>query len=269
MAGFFEILTAAVNDIIEHGYDSQARLDRWILQLKQAATRQIGSTEKLNDNIRQALARVYDGVISPRELLRIHPGVSRFTVEQLSPKLRAELNSRIAASSNLIRLNRQQTMAKMEQRFSGWATSIPNGGSETVDKRGIKQDIYKPLQRLPFEERRVNIDQGAKLVSAISQTIALNGGAIAMRWHSRWRQPGYNFREDHKERDGLIYLVPDNWASKAGYVKSVNGYIDDITRPAEEPFCKCSGHWIYTLRGMPEEMLTERGKKKLEEVRRG
>lgn len=265
---FFELLGDAVADLRQHGYDSQARLDAWISRLRAAAVSQLTSPEVIERAIRRTLTTTYRGMLGEAAIARIHPGVSRFTVLALEPQMQAELNLRVQAASNLIRLNRSRMVDLVEQRFSGWATSIPAGGSEVVDVRKVKSDIYKPLQRLPFEERRVHIDQGAKMLGALSELVAVSTNAIAGAWHSRYRQPGYDYREDHKDRDGLIYLVPGSWALREGLIKPVNGYVTDITRPNEEPFCKCSYRWIYNLRSLPADMLTEKGKKKLAEVRR-
>ena len=96
----------------------------------------------------------------------------------------------------------------------------------------------------------------------INNLIAVEGGAIAARWHSKWRQPGYQYREDHKERDGKIWAIRGNWAIEKGLMKpGPNGYTDEITMVNEEPFCDCSYVYLYTLRALPDTMLTAKGLK--------
>jgi len=46
------------------------------------------------------------------------------------------------------------------------------------------------------------------------------GAAIALIWHSNWRQAGYDYREDHKERDLEIYTLRPNWALERGFMKA-------------------------------------------------
>lgn len=163
--------------------------------------------------------------------------MQRFTIDKVKHKLRAELDRRIVTSANLIKLNRAQAIEKTLQRFEGWATSIPIGGTKIAEKRTIKGNVATSLKQLPFEERRVIIDQGHKFVSNLNEILAHDGGAIAAVWHSHWRQKNYNYREDHKERDELIYAVRDSWAIKQGLMnKGPNGYTDDITKPGEEVF---------------------------------
>jgi hypothetical protein len=192
----------------------------------------------------------------------------RFTLERLKPFARAELDKRIQASAGLIKINREQAIDKTLQRFSGWATSIPDQGSRVVDKPEVKEHIAKPIQQVKYEARRVSIDQGAKLVAAVNEVVATQGGVIAYRWRSHWKRAGYDYREDHKERDQQIYLIRDSWAKQDGLVKAGSaGYYDEITAAAQEPFCQCYVVALYALRELPEEMLTERGKKLLDETR--
>jgi len=140
------------------------------------------------------------------------------------------------ASANLIRLHREENILRILQRFSGWATSVPGGGGD-VDKREVKKTIAKGFHQLPFEERRLSIDQGHKLIAAVNQTIAEQAGAIAVRWR-HVHQAGYNGRPEHEKRDNEIYALKGNWAIKAGLMKKGhNPYYSDTEQAAEAPYC--------------------------------
>jgi hypothetical protein len=261
---FYETITAAVRDITDNGYDP-LRVDQWMLLIRQAAERSLTPRAVMERTLRASLGTVYMRYVEKGAILKVNPGVSRFTLDQIKPKLRAELDRRIMASAQLIRLNREAAIQKTLQRFSGWSTSIPQGGSGVVDKNETKGDIKKSLKQLPFEERRVIIDQGHKLVASISEILATDSGAIAAEWHSHWRQKGYNYREDHRERDRKVYTIRGNWAAKSGMMKcGPAGYTDDITQPGEEVFCRCWYRYIYSPRYLPDDMLTDKGKAKLE-----
>ncbi len=80
----------------------------------------------------------------------------------------------------------------------------------------MRESIAKPIRQLRYEERRVSIDQGHKLVSSINAVIAEQTQAIAMMWRSHWRQAGYDYRPDHKERDKRFYVVRGSWALSRG-----------------------------------------------------
>ena len=256
---FYEVITAAVRDISDNGYDP-IRVDGWLRQIQQAAERDMVSPEVLDRTLRASLEGLYKRYVERGALLQYSPGVSRFTLDKIKPQLRAELDRRIMASAQLIKMNREEAIQKTLRRFAGWSTSIPQGGSDVVEKNEVKSDIKKSLKQLPFEERRVLIDQGHKFTAAISETLASDGGAIAAVWHSNWRQRNYNYRKDHKERDLKVYAVRGNWAQKKGLMRAgPDGYTDEITKPAEEPFCRCHYQWLYHLRELPEDMLTEKG----------
>jgi len=265
LRSFQDVLAAAIDDILANGFDSQERIDRWSRALRAAAEGSMISSASLEDLLREGLAATYRRMVDQGEILKRAPGVERYTLEQIKPKLRAELDRRIAASANLIKLNRAEAVEQTLRRFQGWSTSIPPGGVSGEKKRAVKKTVRKSLAGLPFEERRVLIDQGHKLVASISEITATDGGAIAGVWRSNWRQPGYDYRDKHKDRDERIYLVRGSWAEQAGLVKPRRGwgYTDDITAPAQEPFCRCYYRWLFNLRDLPEDMLTTKGKQTL------
>ncbi len=264
-----EVLTQAIADLTEHGFTSAERVAYWQARLAEAARRTMASQHQVDEMLRRSLAAQYERYVNQGAALKLHPGISRFTLEKLRPILRAELDRRIFASADLIKLNREQAVAKTLQRFSGWASSVPAGGSNTVNKREVKKSVGKAIGSLPFEERRVLIDQGHKLVASVNEVIARDGGALAVIWHSRWRQPGYDYRHDHKARDGEVYLLRDSWARKAGLVKpGAAGCYEDVTAVGEEPFCRCYAEYVYTLRRLPDDMITNKGRAELERVRK-
>lgn len=263
---YMEVLTQAVDDLVEHGYDDPGRVARWQERLTAAARQSHMGLDRVTQELREALRRRFDDYVGGDRALKAHSGIDRFTYERIKPRLRVELDKRLMASMDLIRLNREQMIARQAQRFAGWATSIPVGGPAEAKKREVKQAIRRPLASLPFEERRVMIDQGHKLVSAVNLIIATDGGAIAARWRAV-HQPGYDHRPEHLERDGLVYLVRGSWAAERGLVRPVHGYTDDVDQPAEKVFCRCGWIYLYNLRQLPDDMLTAKGRAALELVR--
>lgn len=265
---FNDVLTEAVRDLAEHGYDSVSRVAYWARRLRDAAEAYMPDLSVLEQMLRDSLRATYTRLIDNGQVVKYHHGIGRFTIDRIKPQLRAELDRRIMAAAGLIKLNREQAVQKTLQRFAGWSTSIPLGGSETIDRVGIKVDLRKRLAEEKFIERRVLIDQGHKLIASINEIIAQDGGAIAGIWHSHWRQPGYNYREDHKERDLKVYALRNNWAFEKGLAKvGPDGYYDKITAAAEEPFCRCYVTWLYALRSLPTDMLTKKGEAELMRLR--
>jgi len=261
---FYSVLSDAVNEFRAQGFKSDAQLEEWVKKIRQAAADSLVPEKVMEQTLRDTFGSVYERLIERAEILRSMPGVSRYTLAKVKPKLRAELDRRMMASRNLIKLNRAAMIEKTTQRFSGWATSIPAGGSCAVDVKDTKDDIRKALSSMPFVERRVHIDQAMKFTSALNEIVAVDGGAIAAMWHSQWRRRGYDYREDHKERDGKVYAVRGNWAIEKGFMKAgPNGYTDQITKPGEEVFCSCSYTFIFSLPKLLKvapDMLTEKGR---------
>lgn len=240
MKSFQQTLAEAIRDIADNGFDSQERIDRWLRELRIAAERKTMSAASVESMMRDALTAIYTRLVERGSIFRFAPGVPYYTLEKVKPKLRGELDRRIAASANLIKLNREEAINKTLRRFQGWSTSIPPGGVPAEDKRKVKAEIRKSLASLPFEERRVLIDQSKKLTDSLANIVAVDNGAIAGVWRSNFRQQGYDARPDHIERDSKFYLIRGSWAHQAGLVKpGPFGYTDDITSPGQEIFCRC------------------------------
>jgi hypothetical protein len=260
----YEVLTDAVNYYVSKGWDSEKSLLSWSQKLRVAASREAPDT----DIARKHLTSIYSRLVIDGGALKDQPpdGPKKVTLDKIKPELRKELDKRIFASANLIKLNREQAIEKTVQRFQGWVTSIPPSGVSEIDKNEQKAAIRKSVTDLDYISRRVAIDQGHKLAGNVKYLLSIQGGAIAFRWHSPWRRPGYNYREDHKLRDTLIYLVRDSWAFQQGLIKLVNGFYDEITAAREEVFCSCDANPIYAPQKLPIEFLTEKGKREFNRV---
>ncbi|EMF7247484.1 hypothetical protein V4F06_005334 [Klebsiella variicola] len=274
MKTFTRTVREAVKFFLRNGYTSRQELEQWQAIIRQAAESE--TDDDYMSMVSDRLRKTYDLQVSKARALERHKGLSRFTLNYMEPKLRSELDRRILASADLIKLNRTAAINKTVQRFSGWATSIPvqdyvGGGLSPSSRSGVNYNcdhIQKSAQQVDYEARRVMIDQSHKLIANIDNIIATSNNAIAAEWHSHWRQAGYDYREDHKERDKLVYLIRGNWAQKNGYVKAgPAGYLDEITQPGEEVFCRCYVTYIYNIRSIPEYMLTQKGRKFLESMK--
>jgi hypothetical protein len=268
-ATFSEVLRAAVADLAEHGYDDRARVDAWLLKLREAAEASLIPETQLRARLAKGFGSKFHRYLSSNQLLKRHRNLDRFTIKQVAPQLRRELDKRIMASARLIVLNRDSAIQKTLQRFEGWATAIPKGGSRNVDRKEANAGIGKAIRGIPFEERRVAVDQGHKLIASVDETLAVAGDAIAAVFRSHWREIGYDYRLRHKQFDGRIFVVRDNWAMGDGLMK-LGGrvYTDQIERPAELPFCRCYYTYLYSLADLPTDMLTAKGKMALQQRRK-
>lgn len=267
MAGAFDqILREAIADIAEHGYDDRTRVDAWLVRLREAARQGLVPEAELQRRLVNALGTRYRQHMRVVAIGRRHQGLDHFTIAQLEPGLRKALDRRILASAQLIRFNREESINRTLRRFEGWATSVPKGGSRNVDRRDTDKNLRKAFASLPFEERRVIIDQGHKLIASIDDVIATDGKALAAIWHSHWREAGYDFRPRHKQLDKRVFVMRGNWALAQGLMKPAGQfYTDQIEKPAELPFCRCYYTYLYSLNDLPEDMLTAKGRMALKE----
>jgi hypothetical protein len=258
---FRKLLQKAIEDFAQNGYDVPDRLAYWVKGLRIAARLDMPSVQTEQARITRALSAIYQRIFT--QVDKTHTG-AQWDRAHVSAKYQNLLRERINASADLIVLNREKAIETTLSRFSGWASSVPTGGSRIVEKREVTTHIGKPLQSQTYEERRLHIDQGHKLISNVNRTIAEDQGAIAAEWRSRWRQANYDYRPDHKDRDKRVFVMRGNWAMEKGLMKAgKDGYTDQITQPGEEVFCRCSYRYIYALRDLPDDMLTAKGRKAL------
>jgi len=241
---YYSVINKVINEASAQGYTTEQQLQLWIKLVRDAAIKQMMPEDKLQ----LLLDRTFRGKFN--SIIRMAVGV-----ERIEPQLRQELNRRIFASANLIKLNREEAIDKTIRRLSGWITSDSKPDPE------MREEVKKSLKQLPFVERRVIIDQSHKLTANINNIIAENGGAIAVIWNSHWQEMGYNYREDHKDIDGKIFTIRGNWAKNAGLMKlGEHGYYDESPGFSKEPFCRCYGTYLYAIQDLPDDMLTAKGK---------
>lgn len=266
MSEFNDVLRQAIADISRHGYDDRARVDQWLIRLRDAARQSLVPESELQRRLVKALGGQYRRHM--RVVQRRHQNLERYKLQQMDPALHAELNRRILASAKLISLNRDESIQRTLKRFEGWATAIPKGGRRNIAKAETDKELSRAFASLPFEERRVVIDQGHKLVAAIDDIIARDGQALAAIWHSHWRESGYDYRDAHKAFDRRVFVMRGNWALKEGLMR-LGGqfYADQVEQPAQLPFCRCYYTYLYALGDLPQDMLTAKGRMALQQRR--
>ncbi len=274
---FQEALTAAIADFAEHGYDEERRIEYWTAILRELAGRKLGPVETREAIVTRSLQVIYDREVKRERILKQHPEVPKFTLQRIAPELRGELDRRIVASTNLIKLHREKRIEKVLQRFQGWATSIPVGGSRAIEKLEVKKSVGRSLESMDFAERRVAVDQSHKLISSISAILAQQSGAIVAVWHQHFTQDP---RHTHKQREGNCYVVREGWAYQEGYIKKdphlkddmtvqgkPSGFTDLLTEPGFEINCRCTYTWftdLSTVARIAPQMITMKGHKYLD-----
>ena len=261
---FRQVLADAVAEISASGYTSPERIQFWVEALRRAAEYDLGSETTVDRETRAKMEAAFKRLLDGNKITELVPGVSRFNLSMLRPSLRAELDRRIVASADLIKLHRREAIEKTLSRFSGWSTSIPAGGDGTIDKREVRSSVGKSVAQLKFEARRVSVDQGHKLIANISEIVAMDGGAIAGIWHDHGEHDSsYNARKEHLERSkpgNNLFLVRDSWAIRDGLIRrGSRPYMDEIERPGQLTYCRCYYVFLTSPRRLPDDVLTARG----------
>lgn len=266
---FRQVLSDAIAELSVTGYVSSEQIERWVDELKRAAEYELGPDWHVDAATRAKLDGLFAKLVERGRISDYVSGVTRFDLSMVRPQLRAELDRRTIAAADLIKLHRREAVERTLQRFRGWATAIPPGGDGTIDKRETRTSIGKSMAQLNFERRRVDIDQGFKLVSNIAEIVAQDQGAIAAIWHDHGEHDrSYNARKEHLARSGRLFLVRDSWAIQQGLVRrGSRPYTDEIDKPGQAVFCRCWYQWITSPRKLPDDVLTRAGQEWVAEGR--
>lgn len=149
------------------------------------------------------------------------------------------------------------------QRLSGRATSIPPINTisprlSASSRSGVvktNQHIAKSAKQIDFEQRRVMVDQTPTLIANIDNIIATEGGAIA----AAWRQPNFDFREPHKERDLMVYAICGNWTLKKGFMWPLGRRVISMKpHSLAKTFFPVHLSYIYNVHSLPDEMKADK-----------
>jgi len=255
------LLTSAIRHFAKRGYISPTEVEAWTHRIEDAAEDPHAlALEK--HNLRLRLEGAFRRAFNRGALLRKHKRIEPWAAERLMPEARAELERRIYAATDLIRLNRKEAVAKTIQRFKGWVTSVPPGGLPEVAVKPIKRDMSRAALETRFIARRVAVDQTDKMLANVNDIIATGAGAIAGRWDATW-EIERKHRPEHAARHDLIYVIRGSWADEQGLIKHPNGYTDEHDMPAWLINCRCDYIYIYQLQDLPDEMLTAKGREAL------
>ena len=260
---FSETLAMAVGAIALYGLLSSKQLKDWEKALVVAALFSFMQPKEMNLILYRRLDGVYKDLVTNKGLLKKYPKMDKGSFDRAKDEILRRLALRKFVGADLIERNYKESIDTVVRRFVGWASSVPAGGIKELDRAEEKKKIQKAISDVDAEGKFIVRDQMHKFQTEIEEILSVEGRAIAARWHSQWRVPGYNYREKHKHIDvsGEFFVIRDNWAMKNRLMKlSGRKYVDSIVRPGMEPNCKCVYEYIYSLSDLPEDMLTAKGR---------
>jgi len=146
---------------------------------------------------------------------------------------------------------------------------VPIGGTKDKAIKSRIAEIKKGLRSLTEWDRFFYVHKARSFPAEVDCLFALEGNPIAAIWdYSPTDEQGdYPKIYDHKQRHDLVYVVRGNWAITKGLMnEGANGYLDEITRPSQEVGCMCHLRWLYSIRDLPKNMVTEKGCSELKRV---
>jgi hypothetical protein len=255
MSAFWKLLREAAGHFSRFGYTGQADIQNWRVRLLSAVERQL-DPEASRHRIVRALAGGFWKALGAGRIARKHGKVHKFSIQQLEPRFREELDRRMFAAAELLDGDRKLALERIQQRFVGMATAGANPGEAASAAR----DIGKAARDARAHERMVAVDQTKKLVVTLDEIIAENEGSIGGFWDATW-DIERKHRPEHAARHDKFYLRRGSWADVEGLVRKPDGYMDEWDMPGVLINCRCEYRYVYDIGDLPEELLTAKGRK--------
>lgn len=160
-------------------------------------------------------------------------------------------------------------IGEFRELLASFLVAVPVGG--TTDKAIKSQitEIKRGFRSLCDWDRLFCVYKRTSLVAAVEEIFALERQPIAAIWHYNTVDEDSDApRNDHRRLDRHIYAVRGNWAIKGGLMRVGQfGYVDDISMPPQQEIgCTCEYEWLYSIRELPGDMLTDEGRREHQRV---
>ncbi|MEY3760473.1 MAG: hypothetical protein RIR39_1964 [Pseudomonadota bacterium] len=253
------LLKLAIKAIIANNFSADVS-GYWLTRL-QSILSNTSNPAGVREYVTGKLAPKFNRYFRLDNLKKAHKGIEPFTLKELSGGAQSILQETIRKNVDKIVLSKESAELLTMNRFSSWILS----GDDSQHLSKLEAHIKKPINNTDYENRRLLNDQGHKMIAAVNESIALDGGAIAMQWHQNYT---HDPRVTHKRLNGKIYILKDSQPVRDGLLKSGdNPYLEDLgTMPALEVNCTCSGVYFYNLLALYRQYPSAFTKKGLEVV---
>lgn len=210
-----------------------------------------------------------------KEFLERNKGLDSYSYNDLLPELQQQLQNCVNDSLALIKYRNEQEKIEVEKRFRNF---IKNDLNEDTDLNDLKEalKIEETKEKLDKHTLNIIIDQETKMVNNLDRIVALNNGAIGCIWHTMLDirvvgnpnglyPKGTKEHGNHYKRQGVFFAYKSGFAYQQGLLKA-KVYEDLEDGGVEKAInCRCFLENIYDLRDVPEEYLSKKGLKYINE----
>ena len=162
-----------------------------------------------------------------------------------------------------------EQLSQFDTLVQQFLEQVPSGGTKDKAIKSRIVEIKKALRPLGKWDRLFYVHKAMSFPAEVEFLFSLEGNPLAAIWHYNPidEHGDYPKTYDHKNRDNLVFAVRGNWAITKGLMKEgANGYLDEISRPSQELGCMCHLQWLYSIRRLPPDMATEKGRAQLARV---
>lgn len=237
------------------------------------------------DIVRQELKRSFDKkhkrarkIINKRymsflqNVYKNHEGLAAYKIKDVQEPFRRALEKRILNSLNLIKFKDEALLAAVEARFINFAIddSIKDKTLKNLENN-LKINEAKKTQRNYV--KNILTDQTNRLNSDIDNIVATSNDAIGLIWNTREDNrvvgnptglypKGNDMHNNHFERNKKFFILSSGWAHKKKLLSGeIYEQLEDVKTIGRAINCRCYMYYIYDLRDVPKENLSENGKR--------
>jgi hypothetical protein len=249
----------SVRSLIPSSQDTTASYERVckdfldnVIQVRGMPTRVIsGGNEAPTENVSSSgshIAKIFDALI---------PSITdryKWCVENYRSQADSYLNDQIGQFQSMLR---------------EFFDLVPTGGTKDKTVKARIVEIKKELRYLAKWDRLFYTYKARSFPAEIEHIFALTGNPLAAVWHynNLDAQGEYQKTSDHEQRGDRVYAVRGSWAMEKGLMQvGPDGYLDEISIPGRELGCMCSLQWVTSVRRLPGNMITEKGRRELSRV---
>lgn len=182
--------------------------------------------------------------------------------DSLRPKINTRYNWCIENYERQATTYLDHQLSQFNDLLLEFLKQVPAGGTKDKGLKSKITEIKGELRYIAKWDQSFYTYKARSLPNELEHLFALENEPLAAIWEycQTVEHSDDQLTNNHKERDGRVYAVRDNWAIGKGLMQVGRySYIDEISLPCQEVGCMCSLRYLYNLRSLPEDMLTAEG----------
>lgn len=220
-----------------------------------------------NKHIRKIFNKKYHSFLK-NDFAKRHKNINVFSKSDINAKFRQILEKRILHSLNAIKIKDERLLLELQQRFINF---ISDDKEKTMHNLQENLKANEMLKHSKNYVRNVLREQTSKMNDDIDYTCGMINGAIGLIWHTQddikvvgnpngLYPKGNELHNNHYKRNNVFFALKDSYATKQKLLNAeIFENLQDIKNIKRAINCRCYYEYIYDLRDVEKQYLTQKG----------